>query len=172
MTAPAPFRIGFVCTGNICRSPMGEVVFRRLAEDAGLGDRFVVTSRGTEGWHAGRPAHEGTRIALAEAGYDGSAHRAARLSDADIAEHDLLIALARGHEAEMLARGADPERLALLTAFDPERPEDPDVFDPYWSEQPVYAEVLAQVERSCRALLAELRGRMEDGPRSRPERLP
>ena len=49
MTANAvePFRVVFVCTGNICRSPMAEVVFRALADSAGVGDRVLSTSAGT-----------------------------------------------------------------------------------------------------------------------------
>ena len=160
MTAPAPFRISFVCSGNICRSPMGEVIFRRLAEEAGLADRFAVSSRGTGDWHVGEQAAGPARAALAAAGYDGEAHRAAQLAEGDVAGADLLVALAREHQREMLARGADPERVVLLTAFDPERPEDPDVFDPYHSAQDVYDRVFRQIERSCAALLEALRPRV------------
>lgn len=136
---------------------MGEVVFRSLAEQAGLGDRFLVTSRGTHGYHAGDRADPRTLRALASAGYDGSRHRATQVTEADIAGHDLLIALDRGHERYLRGRGADPDRLSLLTAFDPERPSDPDVFDPYYSEQPAFDEVLAQIERSSIELLERLR---------------
>ena len=123
MSGLAPFRIDFVCTGNICRSPMGDVVFR----------------------------------ALAIAGFDGRAHRAARLERIDIERSDLLIAMDRGHRRIMLEMGAPAERVALMTAYDPERPEDPDVFDPYYSDARAFDRVLAQVERSCAVLLDELR---------------
>lgn len=154
-----PLRISFVCSGNICRSPMGEVVFRAMAEQAGLGERFVVTSRGTHGSHAGEPADPRTLVALTAAGYDGTAHRAAQVTTADVADHDLLIAMDRGHEQRLRALGADPERLSLLTAFDPEHPADPDVFDPYYSEQNAFDAVLAQVERSSAVLLDRLADR-------------
>jgi len=156
VTSPEILRISFVCSGNICRSPMGEVIFRSLAEQAGHGDRFHVTSRGTNGYHIGDGADPRTLVALTAAGYDGSDHRATRVSSADIAGHDLLIALDRGHERHLRELGADPDRLSLLTAFDPERPTDPDVFDPYYSEQGAFHEVLAQVERSSAALLEHL----------------
>lgn len=148
------FHISFVCTGNICRSPMGEVIFRALAEEAGVADRFVITSRGTHNYHVGNGADPRTVASLAEAGYNGSAHRAAQLSDADIASHDLLIALDRGHEEIMRGRGA--ERVELLTAYDPASPADPDVFDPYYSDAAAFDDVREQVERSCRALLTAL----------------
>jgi len=156
MSTRHPFRISFVCTGNICRSPMGEAVFRALAEQAGYGERFSVSSRGTHGYHVGDGADPRTIEALRIAGYDGTTHRAAQLSDADIADHELLIALDRGHQQILLQRGAIPDRVVLLSAFDPERPTDPDVFDPYYSDDRAFTDVLAQVERSCRALLAEL----------------
>lgn len=158
MSDTALFRLSFVCTGNICRSPMGDVIFRALASRAGVGERFAVTSRGTHDYHVGKGAHPRSVAALAAAGYDGSAHRAAQLSRGDIEANDLLIALDRGHERRMLELGAPPERVRLLTAYDPEMPEDPDVFDPYYSEAAVYDDVLAQVERSCRVLFAELAG--------------
>lgn len=154
--AADPLRVCFVCTGNICRSPMADVVFRALADRDGVGDRFAVTSRGTGDWHVGEQADARGRDAMRRAGYDGEAHRAAQLSDADIADNDVLVALDRGHARVLRERGAAPDRVVLLTEFDPERPEDPDVFDPYYSEQPVYDRVLAQVERSCAVLLERL----------------
>ena len=160
MTTPELLRVSFVCTGNICRSPMGEVVLRALASDAGLGERIAVTSRGTAGWHAGEPADPRAVAALASAGYDGSGHRAAQLTAADVRDNTLLVALARDHETALVAAGAERERVALLTAFDPAHPEDPDVFDPYYSDERAFEEVLAQVERSCGPLLASLTDRL------------
>lgn len=166
MNAPTPLSIGFVCTGNICRSPMGEVVFRALAEEAGHGEHFTVSSRGTHDYHVGHGADPRTVAALSAAGYDGSAHVAAQVTDDDISEHALLIALDREHERILLERGAHPDRVRLLTGYDPEAPEDPDVFDPYYSDERAFADVLRQVERSCRVLLDELTsGTWENGGR-------
>ncbi len=156
MADPRPFRISFVCTGNICRSPTGEAIFRELAARANLGDRFEVMSSGTHGYHVGEGADPRAIAALAAAGYDGTHHRASQLSELEVNEYDLLIALDRGHEAILLSRGVAPDRIRLLTEFDPERPSDPDVFDPYYSDARAYAQVLEQIERSCVALLAHL----------------
>ena len=62
-----PFRVVFVCTGNICRSPMADVVFRWFAEHAGLGDRVVSTSAGTGEWHVGEQADQRTLRGLRRA---------------------------------------------------------------------------------------------------------
>ena len=50
------YRITVVCTGNICRSPMGEWLLRERFEAAGLGHRVVVDSAGTTAWEEGNPA--------------------------------------------------------------------------------------------------------------------
>ena len=155
-----PYRLCFVCTGNICRSPMAEIVFRALAERAGLGELIAVDSAGTGDWHIGDGADERTIRALADVGYDGAAHRARRFDPGWFAERDLVVALDRTHLRELraLARasGGDTE-VRLLRSFDPAlagRPDaDLDVADPYFDDPDVFTRVLQQVERACEGLL-------------------
>lgn len=66
MTGPKtslPVEIVFVCTGNICRSPMAEVIAKAKAEEAGLEDNVIFSSCGMGNWHVGQPAD---KRALAE----------------------------------------------------------------------------------------------------------
>jgi protein-tyrosine phosphatase len=63
-----PHRVLFVCLGNICRSPAAEGVFLHQLERAGLGDRFLVDSAGTGGWHSGEPADRRMRQAATARG--------------------------------------------------------------------------------------------------------
>ena len=62
--APSAFAVCFVCTGNICRSPMAEVVLRSLAEQAGLGSAIEISSAGTGEWHLGEHADSRALAAL------------------------------------------------------------------------------------------------------------
>ena len=94
----ALFRVCFVCTGNICRSPMAEVVFKELARAAGLESSIAVISAGTGDWHVGEPADERTVAALKDHGYDGSKHRARQFDPDWFDELDLIIAFDRSHE--------------------------------------------------------------------------
>ncbi len=136
---------------------MGEVVLRQLAAAAGLSEKLEVTSRGIMGWHEGKPADPRTVDALRTRGFEGSEHRAARLTDADIAENDMLVAMAREHRDAMIERGADPAQVVLFTDFDPASPADPDVFDPYYDGEAAFAAVLHQVERTAEVLLERVR---------------
>jgi protein-tyrosine phosphatase len=153
-----PFRVVFVCTGNICRSPMADVVFRGFADAAGLGSRVASSSAGTGDWHVGERADQRTLEALTRAGYDGTRHRARQFTHADFAHSDLILALDRSHERILngWARSeADADKIALLMSFDPAA-RVLDVPDPYYAGPGMFDEVLGMIESASRALFRQL----------------
>ncbi|GGH42819.1 low molecular weight protein-tyrosine-phosphatase [Microbacterium album] len=158
MTGQHPFRVVFVCTGNICRSPMAEVVFRHLAHSRGMGDLVVSRSAGTGDWHVGERADSRTLAALARRGYDGSAHRARQFDLSAFRDNDLVIALDRTHERilRQWARDEDDrDRVSLLLSFDPSATV-PDVPDPYYADETAFDDVLAMIESASLALFRQL----------------
>lgn len=158
MTRPDPFRIIFVCTGNICRSPMAEVVLRALAHQRGLGSRVVSSSAGTGDWHLGERADDRTLQSLERHGYDGSQHRARQFSAASFAENDLIVALDRTHERILRAwaRSEDDEgKVTLLRAYDP-LASSMDVPDPYYAGPEMFDSVLTMIETATRGLFSQL----------------
>lgn len=153
------FRVVFVCTGNICRSPMAEVVFRQYAEKAGLGDRVTSDSAGTGDWHVGERADRRTLEALQRRGYDGTSHRAKQFTTDALAESDLVVALDRTHERILRSWAADEsdqDKVALLLSFDPHADGALDVPDPYYAGHEMFDEVLAMIERAVKALFQQL----------------
>ncbi len=165
------YRICFVCTGNICRSPMAEAVMRQLVEDAGLSDRVQVDSAGTDDWHVGDGADRRAVSTLRTAGYDGSAHRARVFDRRWFGERDLVVALDRGHLSELHAMTRDAserDKVALLRSFAEGADDrgDLDVADPYYGGDDEFATVLAQVEQACRGILDDLvhQGRVGAAP--------
>jgi protein-tyrosine phosphatase len=153
------YRICFVCTGNICRSPVAEVVMRRLVEDDGLAGVVEVDSAGTGAWHVGHAADPRAVTSLRAGGYDGSGHHARVFEPAWIAERDLVVALDRGHLRELHAMATsetDRDKVRLLRSFDEEAPAGSDVADPYDGDARDFALVLAQVERACGGLLEQV----------------
>jgi protein-tyrosine phosphatase len=161
------YRVCFVCSGNICRSPIAEVVFRALVERAGLTGRVEVDSAGTGDWHVGDGADPRAVRALAGAGYDGRTHRARQFDPAWFAERDLLVALDAGHLRALRrlrdAAGASTE-IRLLRSFDPASGADLDVPDPYYGDRSAFTHVLEQVERAREGLLEHVRDELAARP--------
>lgn len=152
-----PVHITFVCTGNICRSPMADRIFTAAVADAGLADVVRVTSAGTGSWHVGDPADQRARRELERHGYP--ADHTARQVDDEILSADLLIALDQSHARSLRAAGADPDRVRLLREFDPAAVAagDLSVADPYYGSARDFAEVREQIEAAVPGLLAEAR---------------
>ncbi|AGF73000.1 low molecular weight protein-tyrosine-phosphatase [Corynebacterium halotolerans] len=152
--------LDFICTGNICRSPMAEIIVRDALENAGLGGHVRVSSSGIGGWHVGQGADRRAVAELRAAGYDGSEHTAAQLGPANLAA-DLLIALDTGHRSEVIARGADEDRVRLLRSFDPDAPDEASVADPYYGGPEGFTLTRHQIEAAVPGILAWVRERLD-----------
>lgn len=125
--------ITFVCTGNICRSPMAEKIFAHQIDRRGLAGMVRITSAGTGGWHAGDGADERANRVLRRHGYPTD-HRAAQVGPEHLAAH-MVVALGRNHLRILSELGVEPERLRMLRSFDPRSAAHaPDVEDPYYGD--------------------------------------
>ena len=152
-----PFHVLFVCSGNICRSPLAEALFKSLVDEAGLSDHFVVDSAGTHGYHEGDPADPRTRRVGERHGLDVTSIARA-IEDADFDRFDLIVAMDRGHRRELVARAgrARAGKIHLMREYDP-RADGPDVPDPYYDGHPAFENVHAILDAACRGLLEALR---------------
>ncbi|MGY1499247.1 low molecular weight protein-tyrosine-phosphatase [Streptomyces sp. QTS52] len=158
-----PYRVCFVCTGNICRSPMAASVFRARVEEAGLAGLVEVDSAGTGGWHEGDAADPRTVSVLEAAGYDGD-HAARRFRAAWFARVDLVVALDAGHLkalCHLAPAPQDAEKVRLLRSYDPAAGTDLDVPDPYYGGLDGFEECLEMVEAASVGLLAAVRTEVE-----------
>ncbi|MFG2606782.1 low molecular weight protein-tyrosine-phosphatase [Streptomyces sp. NPDC048514] len=157
------YRVCFVCTGNICRSPMAESVFRARVTEAGLGDLVETDSAGTGGWHEGEAADPRTVSVLEEHGYDAE-HVARQFQPSWFARLDLVIALDTGH-LKTLRRLApteeDARKIYLLRSYDPGTGDDLEVPDPYYGGRDGFEECLEMVEAASVGLLAAVREQLE-----------
>lgn len=163
-----PFRIIFVCTGNICRSPMAEVVLRDLVTRSGLGPLIMTSSAGTGDWHVGEQADTRTITALGKRGYDGSHHRARQFDPTWFDDLDLVIVLDRSQE-RILRNWAttehDRSKVRLLLSFDKNQLELDDVPDPYYSDDALFDAVLGMIEAANHALFKQLAPAIRQGAR-------
>ncbi|MFE1323567.1 low molecular weight protein-tyrosine-phosphatase [Streptomyces sp. NPDC058741] len=157
------YRVCFVCTGNICRSPMAEVVFRARVAEAGLDGLVEVDSAGTGGWHEGDGADPRTVAVLEESGY-ASAHTARQFHPSWFSRLDLVIALDSGHLGalrHLAPTERDARKVGLLRSYDPAAGDDLDVPDPYYGDAEGFQECLEMVEAASTGLLAAVRKDME-----------
>ncbi len=154
---PGLHRVLFVCSGNICRSPLAEAIFKSLAQKAGLDSRFVVDSAGTHGFHEGDQADPRTRRVGRKHGLDVDSI-ARPVVDEDFDRFDLIIAMDRGHRRELMARaGAGREAaIRLMREFDPGS-RDHDVADPYYGGEDGFETMYSVLLPACRGLLDSLR---------------
>ncbi len=157
------YRVCFVCSGNICRSPTAEAVFRRQLTEAGLAGEVLVDSAGLGDWHVGEAADHRTAAALRARGYPAWEHAARQFRPADFADRDLVVALDAGHERGLRALAgtdADRAKVRMLRSYDAAAATDPaglDVPDPYYGGEQGFEHVLDLVEAACHGLLAEVR---------------
>lgn len=139
----------FVCSGNICRSPMAEIIVRDAVEANALADDVLLASCGIGGWHVGEPADERAQAELENAGYDPN-HTAAQLGDEHM-DATLFIAMDESHINGLLHAGVPKEKIRLMRSFDPASPKGPS-----W---PI---LTTEVRRDSSALETKLRPRRRE----------
>lgn len=146
-------KIMFVCHGNICRSPMAEIIFRDIAEKRGLGGRFSVASSATSTEEIGNPVYPPARAELARHGLSSGGKRAVQLQARDYDGYDLFVGMDSANIRNMHRMlGGDPEgKIRLLLSY---AGEERDVADPWYTGN--FTLTYDDIERGCRALLDSL----------------
>lgn len=160
-----PYRVVVVCTGNICRSPMGEFILRERFAEAGLGDRVAVESAGTHSWEVGNPADPRTLAVLERKGhadFGGADHVARKFERAWFDRVDLVLVADSGHERDLrkLARtDAQRAKVRLFRSFDPEaaRTGDLDMDDPWYGQDDAFDQTYAEVTAAADGVVEHVR---------------
>ena len=146
----------FVCTGNICRSPTAEGVFRHFVREADLAERVEVDSAGTHAYHTNEPADRRANAAAERRGYSLADIRARRVQDKDFDTFDYIIAMDRDNLA-LLTEQADAEhhhKIRLFLEF--ASGHEDEVPDPYYGGAAGFERVLDLIEDASRGLLGTL----------------
>jgi protein-tyrosine phosphatase len=149
----------FVCLGNICRSPMAEGVFRRVAADEGVLHLFDIDSAGLGDWHTGQSPDTRAQKAAGNRGIDISGQSARQINPTDYARFDLLLAMDGSNYQELIESAPSDARHKIRRFLDfAPHAGTQDVPDPFYGGSEGFDHALDLIEQAARGLLAELLG--------------
>ncbi|KAJ4928957.1 hypothetical protein JOQ06_004579 [Pogonophryne albipinna] len=144
----------FVCLGNICRSPIAEAVFRKMATDAGVADKWVIDSAATSDWNTGNSPDDRGLACLRKHGIESS-HSARQVTKDDFMTFDYILCMDESNMSELNRKAKavknSSAKIELLGSYDPEKQLI--INDPYYGSDEDFEKVYEQCVRCCTAFL-------------------
>lgn len=149
-------KILFVCMGNICRSPMAEGAFHKLASDH-EGKVFHYDSAGTIGYHEGNPPDPRAQETALRRGMDISQQRSRKVVTADFDQFDYIMAMDRDNLDDLVSRAPQNSKaeITLFLNFANEAPTK-EVPDPYYGGDAGFEHCLDLIESAAQGLFQHL----------------
>jgi protein-tyrosine phosphatase len=157
-----PYKLLFVCLGNICRSPSAENIMRHLIDEAGLGDRVVCDSAGTSSYHVGSSPDRRMAIAARHQGIELVGH-SRQFEVADFEAFDRILAMDRSNYRDILSldrSGKYANKVAMMCDFC-RKHNLKDVPDPYYGGESGFNHVIDLLFDACGGLLEEIRPELD-----------
>ncbi|MAO65745.1 MAG: protein tyrosine phosphatase [Balneola sp.] len=158
-----PYKLVFVCLGNICRSPTAEGIFIHKVQEAGLQNYFYIDSAGTAAYHVGESANSKSQATANQHGIHLPS-KARQLDYADLEEFDLILPMDSENFKnikQLDRKNRFESKIKMMREFDPE-PGDGQVPDPYYGGLQGFENVFTVLNRSCETLLEELKPHIKD----------
>ena len=144
----------FVCLGNICRSPMAELIFKKMVKDRGVDGMFEISSRGVSDEEEGNPVYPPAAKVLRAHSIEG-AHTATRLTKRDVLNADYVLVMDSGNLFDVLrlTGGQCGDKVFKLCSFT-SRPRD--VADPWYTRD--FERAYADICDGCAGFLDHVTG--------------
>jgi protein-tyrosine phosphatase len=147
-------RVLFVCLGNICRSPAAAAVTK--AKAVGRNINIEVDSAGTGDWHVGQGADARMLAAAAKRGYSLADHVARRVELDDFRRFDVMLAMDRQNQSDLLAMAPPGRRCDIRLFLDFSDMESPEAPDPYYGGERDFERLLDLFEAGAEGFLCHL----------------
>jgi protein-tyrosine phosphatase len=148
----------FVCTANICRSPMAEGVLRKMLADEGLGSKFHVDSVGTHDYQLGKPPYSDAVDTAKLRGYDITHLVSRRIRSDDFDHFDFILAMDKSNIASLktIAPTRCKQKIELLLEYG-DKFHGMEIPDPYGGEIKQFERALDMIEDGCIGLVELLK---------------
>nr|XP_046229276.1 low molecular weight phosphotyrosine protein phosphatase isoform X3 [Scatophagus argus] len=144
----------FVCLGNICRSPIAEAVFRKMATDAGVVDKWIIDSGATSDWNIDSLPDSRGLACLRKHGIETS-HRARQVTKEDFMSFEYVLCMDESNLSELNRKAKLVKnykaKIELLGSYDPQKQHI--IKDPYYGSDEDFEKVYEQCVRCCKAFL-------------------
>lgn len=150
----AKTRVLFVCTGNICRSPVAQAVFEKKIAQSGLTACIEVDSAGTHSCHVGEKSDSRSQHAAAFRGYSLMGQVARQVTADDFEYFDMVLAMdwQNMRELQNMAPAQHRHKIELIMRY-AQNSDDAEVPDPYYEEQHAFNKVVDYIEDAATGLL-------------------
>ena len=149
----------FVCTGNICRSPTAEAIFKSKIETMGLTDFFLVDSAGTHGYHIGQSPDQRSVSAAKPYNYSFEGIKSRAFDVSIDYENDYIIAMDQSH-LNWLMENKPIEcssKIDLLMNFDQNSGSNKDIEDPYYGGEKGFKLVIEKIQCGIDKLIEHIK---------------
>ncbi|XP_066569672.1 low molecular weight phosphotyrosine protein phosphatase isoform X3 [Amia ocellicauda] len=144
----------FVCLGNICRSPIAEAVFRKMATDEAVSNHWVIDSGAVSDWNVGCSPDARALACLRKHGIETS-HKARQVTKEDFATFDHILCMDESNLRDLNRKANQVKnckaKIELLGTYDPEKQLI--IKDPYYGSDEDFETVYEQCVRCCKAFL-------------------
>lgn len=154
-----PYKLLFVCLGNICRSPSAENIMNHLIEQAGLSEHILCDSAGTSSYHVGSPPDRRMSAAAATKLGIKLRGRARQFEKSDFQDFDLILAMDRENYDNILTLDRTKQyqhKVRLMCEFC-SRHTLKEVPDPYYGGQEGFNQVIDLLIDACEGLLTKVK---------------
>ena len=147
-------RVLFVCLGNICRSPMAEMVFKDMVNKKGLTDKFYIDSAATSSEAVGDGIYYGTRDILKEQGIPFTEHISRQMTKEDYNKFDYILGMEEKNIRNILRIIGEDKNKKVFRLLDfSEKPRD--IADPWYTGN--FDSTYYDVEDGCNSFLEYLK---------------
>ena len=153
-------KILMVCLGNICRSPLAEGIAKQLISKRNL--PWEVDSAGTINWHEGNPPDSRSIESARRQGIDISQQRSRKISERDLKEFDLILAMDAQNYQDIKKLNQDLTRDKLHLIMNFLHPgENRAIPDPYYGDPEDFDQVRQMLTEACNAMLDQFQPRQD-----------